>query len=212
MWTRAAVALKNINICEMPSHDGDLGTGRRAGCGRACLTTACVPLAVRAAGLQPFIQGVHGSCVSRPGSSLVFHGCQPWRPQQGSVGIEGQVLCSSLNMANRTHVAACPVSQHRNVVDMFDPCPAPLLITCGPSLVCISQSESKGMYIACVPQLHSPSCKVHVGSACVLSWGFCSFWRPRARQAEGEVGVGGAVVQSISNSGGGRNLGPPPGA
>lgn len=110
MWTRAAVALKNINICEMPSHDGDLGTGRRAGCGRACLRTACVPLAVRACGLGCSLsdKGCVGAVCPGPGSSLVFHECQPWRPRQGSVGIEGQVLCSSLNMANCTHVAVCP--------------------------------------------------------------------------------------------------------
>lgn len=82
-----------------------------------------------------------------------------------------------------------PVSQHRNAVDMFDPRPAPLLITCGPSLVSISQSQSKGMYIDCVPQLHAPFCKVHVGSACVLSWGFCSSSRPQPR--EGGRGGGG---------------------
>lgn len=27
MWARAAVALRNINICEMPSHDAYLGVG-----------------------------------------------------------------------------------------------------------------------------------------------------------------------------------------
>lgn len=32
MWTQAAVALRNINICEMPSHDDYLGVGRGAGC------------------------------------------------------------------------------------------------------------------------------------------------------------------------------------
>lgn len=81
MWTRAAVALKNINICEMPSHDGDLGTGRRAGCGRACLRTACVPLAVRAGWAAAFrTRGAWELCVPGPGPLWCFMSASPGGP------------------------------------------------------------------------------------------------------------------------------------
>lgn len=116
MWTRAAVALRNINICEMPSHDDYLGAGRRAGCGRARLTTASPSQCARA-GLQPFGQGVRGSRVPGLGPLSCFMGARPGCPWQGSVGIEGQVLRSSLNMANRRRAALCPAfTRSRDVV------------------------------------------------------------------------------------------------
>lgn len=61
MWTRAAVALRNINICEMPSHDDSPGAGRGAGRGTR-VPSGCVPLPVRACWAGA---GKRGSCVLR---------------------------------------------------------------------------------------------------------------------------------------------------
>lgn len=103
MWTRAAVARRNINICEMPSHDDYLGAGRRAGCG-ARVPCEYVPFfSASVLGWSLLGSGCVGVVCPRSGSFLVVHGC-PW---QGSVGFEGQVLRSSLNMVNRVPVVLC---------------------------------------------------------------------------------------------------------
>lgn len=91
MWTRAAVALRNINICEMPSHDDSLGAGRRdagQGEGRVCLAAACPSRCARA-GLQLLGQGCVGAVRSRSVSSFVVHGCQAWMPLAGLSGHRG---------------------------------------------------------------------------------------------------------------------------
>lgn len=73
MWTRAAVALRNINICEMPSHDDYLGAGQ--GAGRACCAAASASQCARA-GLEPLGEGSVGAVRGRSVSSLVAHGYQ----------------------------------------------------------------------------------------------------------------------------------------
>lgn len=202
MWTRAAVAPRNINICEMPSHDGYLGTGHRAGCGRACLMAASPSAGCareRGLGCRLPDQG-RGCC-----GGCVFYGCQPWMPRQSSVGIEGQILCSSLlNMANRTRVAWCPACfPTSECIYTFHPCPAPLLVVCGSSLksprLCpvdlgrreaqaswhIPERVQRDVYCLWAPTTF-PCRQAHVGSAIALSWG--RGWGPAAGQ---EVGVGG---------------------
>lgn len=78
MWTRAAVAPSNINICEMPSHDDYLGAGRGAGCGARVLC-GCVPVSpsqCALAGLEPLGEGSVGAVCCRSVSSLAVHGYQ----------------------------------------------------------------------------------------------------------------------------------------
>lgn len=91
-----------------------------------------------------------------------------------------------------------------------------MVIACGPSL-CVSlylvdlgreealvfslhfpERVKHNVHCLCA-QLHSPSCEVHVGSACLSSLRSSPTAQPRARQA----GMG---VQGTRNSQGGRNL------
>lgn len=134
MWTRAAVALRNINICEMPSHDEYLGTGRRAGCGAlACLMTA-----------SPWQCLKHGL-----GCGLWDKGCmRPMRPRSGVSGVPGLDAPGRAPWASTARFCvppltcrtACmlprvlPVTLNWDVFYTFDPHPAPLSIACGPSL------------------------------------------------------------------------------
>lgn len=62
MWTRAAVAPRNINICEMPSHDDRLGAGRGQGAGACARAAASPSQCARALGWSPW-GGQRGSCV-----------------------------------------------------------------------------------------------------------------------------------------------------
>lgn len=158
-----------------------------------------------AAGFRTRGGGAVGAVCPRPGSSLVFYGCQPWMSRQSSVGIEGQILCSSLlNMANCTRVAWCPACfPTSECIYTFHPCPAPLLVVCGSSLksprLCpvdlgrreaqaswhIPERVQRDVYCLWAPTTF-PCRQAHVGSAIALSWG--RGWGPAAGQ---EVGVGG---------------------
>lgn len=90
MWARAAVALRNINICEMPSHDAYLGEGLGQGARGAC-----------ASGPVPF--AVYSSLAVARGSlcPLVFRRCQAWT-------LRGRAL-SALGEHSQLY-AACPAS------------------------------------------------------------------------------------------------------
>lgn len=89
MWTRAAVARRNINICEMPSHDDYLGAGRRAGCG-ARVPRGCVPFfSASVLGWSLLGRGRVGVVCPKSGSFLVVHGCQAWMPLAGLCGLRG---------------------------------------------------------------------------------------------------------------------------
>lgn len=68
MWARAAVALRNINICEMPSHDAYLGVGLGQGeQGAHTLRGLAILLCT-----QVWLYPVGVVC------PLVFHRCQAW--------------------------------------------------------------------------------------------------------------------------------------
>lgn len=68
MWARAAVALRNINICEMPSHDAYLGVGLGQGeQGAHTLRGLALLLCT-----QVWRYPVGVVC------PLVFHRCQAW--------------------------------------------------------------------------------------------------------------------------------------
>lgn len=106
MWTRAAVALRNINICEMPSHDDYLGAGRGAGCG-ARVPCGCVPVTVRACWAGAPWAGKRGSCV--PQVCVLPRGT--WVPgldDPGRVQWASRVrFCVPPYTWNCTHVALC---------------------------------------------------------------------------------------------------------
>lgn len=68
MWARAAVALKNINICEMPSHDAYLGVGLGQGERGAHVLRVQSPLLCTGAWLWPV----------EAEFPLVFRRCQAW--------------------------------------------------------------------------------------------------------------------------------------
>lgn len=92
MWTRAAVALRNINICEMPSHDDYLGAGRRA---RGRVRGACVlglsplPSERMRDWREPFGLGYVGAVCPRSVYSCVVYGYQAWMPLAGLCGHRG---------------------------------------------------------------------------------------------------------------------------
>lgn len=91
MWTRAAVARRNINICEMPSHDDYLGAERRAGCRAqgACALKMRPLFSASVLGWSLLSRGCVGVVCPRSGSFLVVHGCQPWMPLAGLCGLRG---------------------------------------------------------------------------------------------------------------------------
>lgn len=125
MWTRAAVALRNINICEMPSRDDYLGVGRRAGCaGRVCSTTAS-PSQYARARRESSGSRMPSPVTWVPGLSA---------PGPGSLGIVGRTLRSFQHGANCMYVAMCFCDPNRDVGHEFDPRPFSLLVTCGPFL------------------------------------------------------------------------------
>lgn len=77
------------------------------GAGRVCLANAS-PFSVRACWAGAFwAGGAWELCVLNLGPSSWYMDARPGCPWQGSVGFEGQVLRSSLNMVNRVPVALC---------------------------------------------------------------------------------------------------------
>lgn len=70
MWARAAVALKNINICEMPSHDAYLGVGLGQGeRGRMCFASSPLCCALELGCGQWKLSSHSCSVGARPGCS-----------------------------------------------------------------------------------------------------------------------------------------------
>lgn len=137
---------------------------------RARMPYGCVPfrwLCTRArAGLGCRLPDQGRGCCG----GCVFYGCQPWMPRQSSVGIEGQILCSSLlNMANRTRVAWCPACfPTSECIYTFHPCPAPLLVTRGsflksPLTVPSGFGETRGAGQLAYPRESPKGCLLPVG-------------------------------------------------
>lgn len=200
MWTRAAVAPRNINICEMPSHDDYLGAGRGAGCGARVLC-GCVPVAVRACWAGAPWGGQRGSCVLQvcvlPRGSWVPGLDNPGRAQWASrvrFGFSPYTWSS-------THVALCPAcypgwecrlhvrSMTRSLVDCVrSPELSGLREPRGMGSPLTFPRGSNGMYKARVPQPHSPSYEVQRSSARVSHLGSNSSGRQRAGYAQAEVG------------------------
>lgn len=141
---------------------------------RARVPHGCVPFAVRAGWAAAFrTRGVWEPCAPGLGPLWCFMGASPGCPGRALWASRAR-FCVPPRTWRTARMWPCvlPASQHRNAVYMFDPRPAPLLVTCGPPLsvplcpVDLGRGEAGGQFA--LPRESQKGCILPVGPNYIL--------------------------------------------